>query len=63
MTRLHKDEKLLWQSQSFAKDLLKKDNLGSKPWGRGFLIENILIFKNSLVDFDRDQFQRPVPSI
>lgn len=33
--------KLLWENQDFAKDLPKKDNLGSK-----FLVGNTLMFKN-----------------
>lgn len=47
---LHKNEMLPWKSQDVAKDLPKIDNLGSKSWGRGFLVGNNLMFKNSLVD-------------
>ena len=52
---MHRDGKLLWKSHDFAKDLPKKENLGSKFCGRRFLVGNTVMFKNSLADFDIDR--------
>ena len=52
---LHQHGKLIWKSHNFIKDLPKKDNLGSKYWGRRFLVGNTVMLKNLLVDSDGDR--------